>query len=212
MDQRTKKILAILEKEYGDLKPGLTYESPLQLLIAVILSAQCTDVRVNKVTSRLFAKYKTPEDFVKLEQAELEEEIRECGLFRNKAKNIRETCAILVEKYGGQVPSAREELMSLPGVGRKSANVILSQAFGQDALAVDTHVFRVSHRLGLARGKTPLATERDLQQVIPRSQWSQAHLWLIWHGRQVCRAQRPRCDECPLQEYCPAGQAEEEGA
>ncbi|HHW55999.1 MAG: endonuclease III [bacterium] len=212
MDQRTKKILAILEKEYGDLKPGLTYESPFQLLIAVILSAQCTDVRVNKVTSRLFAKYKTPEDFVKLEQAELEEEIRECGLFRNKAKNIRETCAILVEKYGGQVPSAREELMSLPGVGRKSANVILSQAFGQDALAVDTHVFRVSHRLGLARGKTPLATERELQQVIPRSQWSQAHLWLIWHGRQVCRAQRPRCDECPLQEYCPAGQAEEEGA
>lgn len=149
---------------------------------------------------------------MKLEQAELEEEIRECGLFRNKAKNIRETCAILVEKYGGQVPSAREELMSLPGVGRKSANVILSQAFGQDALAVDTHVFRVSHRLGLARGKTPLATERELQQVIPRSQWSQAHLWLIWHGRQVCRAQRPRCDECPLQEYCPAGQAEEEGA
>lgn len=212
MDQRTKKILAILEKEYGDLKPGLTYESPFQLLIAVILSAQCTDVRVNKVTSRLFAKYKTPENFVKLEQAELEEEIRECGLFRNKAKNIRETCAILVEKYGGQVPSAREELMSLPGVGRKSANVILSQAFGQDALAVDTHVFRVSHRLGLARGKTPLATERELQQVIPRSQWSQAHLWLIWHGRQVCRAQRPRCDECPLQEYCPAGQAEEEGA
>lgn len=155
MDQRTKKILAILEKEYGDLKPGLTYESPFQLLIAVILSAQCTDVRVNKVTSRLFAKYKTPEDFVKLEQAELEEEIRECGLFRNKAKNIRETCAILVEKYGGQVPSAREELMSLPGVGRKSANVILSQAFGQDALAVDTHVFRVSHRLGLARADFP---------------------------------------------------------
>ena len=168
MDQRTKKILAILEKEYGDLKPGLTYESPFQLLIAVILSAQCTDVRVNKVTSRLFAKYKTPEDFVKLEQAELEEEIRECGLFRNKAKNIRETCAILVEKYGGQVPSAREELMSLPGVGRKSANVILSQAFGQDAPGRRYPCFpgqppagpgpgqdSPGHRAGIAAGYSP---------------------------------------------------------
>ncbi|HHY36903.1 MAG TPA: endonuclease III [Firmicutes bacterium] len=205
MDQRTRTILAILEKEYGHLKPGLSFTNPFQLLIAVILSAQCTDVRVNQVTARLFAKYRTPEDFAALEQPQLEEEIRECGLFRNKAKNIKEACAILVEKYGGQVPSTREELMSLPGVGRKSANVILSQAFGQPALAVDTHVFRVSHRLGLARGKTPLATERELQQVIPRSQWSQAHLWLIWHGRRVCRAQRPRCGECSLQEYCPTG-------
>lgn len=212
MDQRTRNILAILEKEYGEVEPGLSFSSPFQLLIAVILSAQCTDVRVNQVTARLFAKYETPEDFAALEQAQLEAEIRECGLFRNKAKNIRQTCAILVSKYGGQVPSTREELMSLPGVGRKSANVILSQAFGQDALAVDTHVFRVSHRLELARGKTPLATEQELLQAIPRSKWSRAHQWLIRHGRRVCRAQRPRCGECSLLVYCPAGLAEEAGA
>ncbi len=198
-----ENILGILEREYGQVESGLRFENPFQLLVAVILSAQCTDVRVNRVTNRLFANYKTPEDFARLDQEELEGEIRECGLFRNKAKNIRKTSAILLEDYEGQVPSTREELMSLPGVGRKSANVVLSHAFGQDALAVDTHVFRVSHRLGLADGKTPLATERQLLQIIPRNKWSQSHQWLIRHGRQVCRARKPRCEVCTLREYCP---------
>lgn len=196
-------ILRILEQEYGQVESGLRFENPFQLLVAVILSAQCTDVRVNRVTNRLFARYKTAKDFARLDQGELEGEIRECGLFRNKAKNIRKTSAILLKDYGGQVPSTREELMSLPGVGRKSANVVLSHAFGQDALAVDTHVFRVSHRLGLADGKTPLATERQLLKIIPRSKWSQSHQWLIRHGRRVCRARKPRCEVCTLREYCP---------
>ena len=171
MDQRTRNILAILEKEYGEVEPGLSFSSPFQLLIAVILSAQCTDVRVNQVTARLFAKYETPEDFAALEQAQLEAEIRECGLFRNKAKNIRQTCAILVSKYGGQVPSTREELMSLPGVGRKSANVILSQAFGQDAWPL-IPMFSGSATGWSWRGEDTLATEQELLQAIPRSKWS----------------------------------------
>lgn len=196
-------ILGILEQEYGQVESGLRFENPFQLLVAVILSAQCTDVRVNNVTKRLFANYKTPEDFASLSQEELEKEIRECGLFRNKAQNIRKTAAILQHELGCQVPSTREELMALPGVGRKSANVILSHAFGQDALAVDTHVFRVSHRLGLANGKTPLATEEQLLEIIPREKWSQAHQWLIRHGRRVCRARKPRCEVCILGEYCP---------
>jgi len=199
---RVGVILKILEREYGQLESGLRFENPFQLLIAVILSAQCTDVRVNRVTKRLFANYKTPEDFAALGQEELEEEIRECGLFRNKAKNIRKTASILLRDYECRVPSTREELMSLPGVGRKSANVILSHAFGQDALAVDTHVYRVSHRLGLADGKTPLATERQLLQLIPREKWTQAHQWLIRHGRRVCRARKPRCEVCILREHC----------
>lgn len=202
MSKNVEAILRILEREYGRTQPGLRFHNPFQLLIAVILSAQCTDVRVNQVTERLFQKYKTPADFCCLSQAELEAEIRECGLFRSKAKNILRACRLLVQRYGGEVPASREELMSLPGVGRKSANVVLSQAFGQDALAVDTHVFRVSHRLGLARGKTPQATEEELCRIVPRKLWSQVHLWLIRHGREVCRARRPRCEACPLLKYC----------
>jgi endonuclease-3 len=205
MGKRIKAILTILEQEYGGLPPGLIFANPFQLLIAVILSAQCTDVRVNQVTRRLFAKYKEPGDFVSLSHEQLEAEIRECGLFRNKAKNILKTCYLLEKCYGGQVPKTRAELMSLPGVGRKSANVVLSQAFGQDALAVDTHVFRVSHRLGLACGKTPAATEAELLQIIPQAKWSFAHLWLIHHGRRVCHAQNPECARCLLLEYCHTG-------
>lgn len=205
MKDREKTILKILRAEYGETPPGLVYEDPFQLLIAVILSAQCTDIRVNKVTEVLFAKYNSPETFLTLSAGELEAIIRECGLFRNKAKNILRTCAILVDNFSGEVPKTREELMTLPGVGRKSANVVLSQAFGKAALAVDTHVFRVSRRLGLASGKNPLVTERELQEIIPERCWSQAHLWLIHHGRKICRAQNPRCWQCPLREYCPSG-------
>ncbi len=205
----TKKIkdkqLEILEEHYGDTKPALIFKNPFELLIAVILSAQCTDKRVNVTTARLFKYADTPEKIIEIGLPALEDEIRDCGLFRNKAKNIMATCIKLVEDYGGAVPESFEELIKLPGVGRKTANVVSSIAFGRPAIAVDTHVFRVSNRLGLAKGETPLEVEKKLQKVIPIEKWSSAHHWLIWHGRRICRAQKPLCRECPLLEVCPSG-------
>lgn len=204
----TKKIkdkqLEILEKHYGDTKPALIFNNPFELLIAVILSAQCTDKRVNVTTARLFKYADTPEKIIEIGLPALEDEIRDCGLFRNKAKNIMATCIKLVEDYGGAVPESFEELIRLPGVGRKTANVVSSIAFGRPAIAVDTHVFRVSNRLGLAKGETPLEVELKLQKAIPVEKWSSAHHWLIWHGRRVCRAKNPLCNECPLLEVCPS--------
>ena len=204
----TKKIkdkqLEILEKHYGDTKPALIFNNPFELLIAVILSAQCTDKRVNVTTARLFKYADTPEKIIEIGLPALEDEIRDCGLFRNKAKNIMATCIKLVEDYGGAVPESFEELIRLPGVGRKTANVVSSIAFGRPAIAVDTHVFRVSNRLGLAKGETPLEVELKLQKAIPVEKWSSAHHWLIWHGRCVCRAKNPLCNECPLLEVCPS--------
>ncbi len=205
----TKKIkdkqLEILEEHYGDTKPALIFKNPFELLIAVILSAQCTDKRVNVTTARLFKYADTPEKIIEIGLPALEDEIRDCGLFRNKAKNIMATCIKLVEDYGGAVPESFEELIKLPGVGRKTANVVSSIAFGRPAIAVDTHVFRVSNRLGLAKGETPLEVEKKLQKAIPVEKWSPAHHWLIWHGRRICRAQKPLCRECPLLEVCPSG-------
>ncbi len=205
----TKKIkdkqLEILEEHYGDTKPALIFKNPFELLIAVILSAQCTDKRVNVTTARLFKYADTPEKIIEIGLPALEDEIRDCGLFRNKAKNIMATCIKLVEDYGGAVPESFEELIKLPGVGRKTANVVSSIAFGRPAIAVDTHVFRVSNRLGLAKGETPLEVEKKLQKAIPVEKWSSAHHWLIWHGRRICRAQKPLCRECPLLEVCPSG-------
>ncbi len=205
----TKKIkdkqLEILEKHYGDTKPALIFNNPFELLIAVILSAQCTDKRVNVTTARLFKYADTPEKIIEIGLPALEDEIRDCGLFRNKAKNIMATCIKLVEDYGGAVPESFEELIRLPGVGRKTANVVSSIAFGRPAIAVDTHVFRVSNRLGLAKGETPLEVELKLQKAIPVEKWSSAHHWLIWHGRRICRAKNPLCNECPLLEVCPSG-------
>ncbi len=200
--ERIKSILELLEKHYYDAKPGLNFENPFQLLIATILSAQCTDKQVNKVTPNLFAKYKKPEDFAKLKPEELEEDIRSCGFYRTKSRNIIETCKILVEKYDGQVPADIELLQQLPGVGRKTANVVASNAFGIDAIAVDTHVFRVSNRLGLANANTVEKTEKQLMDNIPKKKWSEAHHWLIQHGRKICTARRPKCDECFLTPYC----------
>ena len=200
--ERIKSILELLEKHYYDAKPGLNFENPFQLLIATILSAQCTDKQVNKVTPNLFAKYKKPEDFAKLKPEELEEDIRSCGFYRTKSRNIIETCKILVEKYDGQVPADIELLQPLPGVGRKTANVVASNAFGIDAIAVDTHVFRVSNRLGLANANTVEKTEKQLMDNIPKKKWSEAHHWLIQHGRKICTARRPKCDECFLTPYC----------
>ena len=208
----TKKIkgeqLAILEETYRGAKPELVFSNAFELLIAVILSAQCTDKRVNVTTARLFQKAATPEAILEMGLAQLEEEIRDCGLFRNKAKNILAACRILCEKFGEQVPDSFADLESLPGVGRKTANVVMSVAFHHPAIAVDTHVFRISNRLKLAVGTTPLEVEKELQRVIPREKWSDAHHWLIWHGRKICKARKPLCGTCPLADVCPSVMAE----
>ena len=196
--------LRILKETYPNAKPALHFNSPFELLIAVILSAQCTDVRVNIVTERLFLKANTPEAIAALSQEELETDIHDCGFFRMKAKHILETCDIILQQYGGEVPADFEALQKLPGVGRKTANVVMSVAFHEPAIAVDTHVFRVSNRLHLAIGKTPLEVEKGLQKVIPRKNWSDAHHWLILHGRQLCKARKPLCEKCPLNLICPS--------
>ena len=204
----TKKIkaeqIAILGQVYKDTKPALKFRNPFELLVAVILSAQCTDVRVNITTERLFAKAPCPQDIVDMGLPALEQEIKDCGLFRNKAKNIMATCEILVREFDSKVPEDFDTLLKLPGVGRKTANVVTSIAFDRPAIAVDTHVFRVANRLKLAVGETPLEVEEGLMKAIPKELWSQAHHWLIWHGCRVCKARRPLCGECPLGEVCPS--------
>ena len=200
--ENIKKILDILEQTYPDAECELNYTSAFELLIATILSAQCTDVRVNKVTAELFKKYNKPEDFAKLSTAEISEEIKSCGLYKSKAQKIKETSVILCSNYGGEVPDKMEELVKLPGVGRKTANVVLSNAFGVDAIAVDTHVFRVSSRIGLVKTDTPEKTEFELMKVLPKKRWSKAHHLIIFHGRRICKARKPECNICPIVEYC----------
>jgi len=203
MDEaRRDECLAVLEREYGDQQCGLDFETPFQLLIATILSAQCTDKRVNVVTKALFPAFPDAAAMAALEPEELEPYIKSCGFFRTKAKNIVLTSRALVEKYSGQVPDDFDTLVKLPGVGRKTANVVIANAFGQDAIAVDTHVFRVSNRLGLAHAANVEATEDQLRVAIPKEKWSQAHHWLIWHGRMVCSARKPACAACPLRTCC----------
>lgn len=197
-----KAILDLLEKEYKGTKTALNYETPFELLIAVILSAQCTDVRVNFVTKRLFPKYNTPQKLGAVPQEELENMIHECGFFRSKSKNILKTCKLLLTEYNGIVPDNIKELMTLPGVGKKTANVIVNIVYSVPAIAVDTHVFRVSKRLGLAKGKDVVEVEKELMKAIPKSKWGEAHHWLIWHGRKVCKARKPLCSECVLNEVC----------
>ncbi|MBO8168992.1 MAG: endonuclease III [Thermoanaerobacteraceae bacterium] len=201
-DVRSGEILKLLEREYPDARTALNFETPFQLLVATILSAQCTDKRVNQVTSKLFAEFPTVHDIARLTPEELARWIQSCGLYRNKSRNIVAAARKIIAEFDGQVPQTREELMSLPGVGRKTANVILSNAFQKPALAVDTHVFRVANRLGLASSSTTLGTEKELQQVIPREKWGQAHHWLINHGRKVCKARKPLCKDCVLTAYC----------
>ena len=201
--KKTDLILACLEEEYSGTATALNYTSPFELLVAVIMSAQCTDERVNKITARIFPKYNSPQKMALLSQEQLEDLIRDCGLFRSKAKNILATCHKLVEAYSGRVPDNVQELMTLPGVGKKTANVIANIIYGVPAIAVDTHVFRVSHRLGLSDGKDPIAVEQDLMRAIPKDKWGEAHHWLIWHGRKICRARKPYCHECMLLNLCP---------
>lgn len=201
MDKR-QEILCELAALYPDARPALKYRSPYELLVAVILSAQCTDERVNKVTEVLFKEYSTPAAMLKLTQEELEKYIYSCGFYRNKAAHILSASRDIVEKFGGEVPNDFDNLRTLAGVGQKTANVVWSVAFGGDAIAVDTHVFRVSNRLGLACADTPIKVENQLKQAIPQEDWSKAHHWLIYHGRRVCHSQRPDCANCTLKDYC----------
>ena len=196
------KALNILKETYPDAKPALHFSSPFELLVATMLSAQCTDKQVNKCTDVLFPLYNTAEAFAALDFETLEPYIRSCGFYRMKGEHILAMSRILTERYGGEVPQTREELTALPGVGRKTANVVLSNAFRIPAIAVDTHVFRVANRIGLAQAKDVEHTERQLMQNIPEKDWGDAHHWLIYHGRQVCSAQRPKCADCPLKEIC----------
>lgn len=200
--QNAEKILEELARLYPDARPALKYKSPYELLVAVILSAQCTDERVNKVTDELFKEHATPAAMLTLSQEELEKYIFSCGFYHNKAAHILSASADIINKFGGEVPRDFEELKSLAGVGQKTANVVWSVAFGGDAIAVDTHVFRVSNRLGLACAGTPLKVEEELKKAIPKSDWSKAHHWLIYHGRRVCHSQRPDCENCTLKGYC----------
>ncbi len=201
--EKRTEILARLEKEYLNTKTALNYHSPFELLVAVILSAQCTDERVNVITARIFPRLNTPQKMLKLSLEELEEEIRDCGLYHAKAKNLLGMAKMLHEKFKDVIPKDIETMMQLPGVGRKTANVVASIIYNIPAIAVDTHVFRVSHRLGLAKGKTPEETELELQKIIPKEKWGNAHHWLIWHGRLVCKARKPECANCILQDLCP---------
>jgi endonuclease-3 len=196
--------LAILEENYPQAVTALTYDSPFTLLIAVILSAQCTDARVNLTTPHLFAKYPTPEALGNAALPDVEEIIRACGFFRMKAKNIVAAAGAIAEKHGGEVPREREQLEALPGVGRKTASVVISVAFEEAAFAVDTHVFRVAHRLGLTLGKTPRHVEDDVVKLVPHDKLRHAHHWLILHGRTICKAPTPLCGRCPVAGLCPS--------
>jgi len=200
--ERIAKVLELLEIEYRDTTTALNYKSPFQLLIATMLAAQSTDVRVNIVTRNFFQEYPDAQSMRKLSVAEIENWIKTVGLYKSKAKNIAVTCRILSEKYAGDIPSTREELVLLPGVGRKTANVVLSIAKDVPAIAVDTHVFRLSNRIGLANAKDVLKTEKDLMKNIPEEKWSAAHHWLIWHGRKICKARKPLCQQCVIIDCC----------
>ncbi len=200
--EEIKEVIDILMDLYPDAKAELNFSNPFELLIATILSAQCTDVQVNKTTKGLFKDYKTPEDYLTLTDEELGEKIRSCGFYKTKSKNILSTCRLLIENFNGKIPDTLEELMTLPGVGRKTANVVLSNAFSKPAIAVDTHVFRVSNRIGLADSDNVLDTEKDLMENIDKKMWSKAHHLLIFHGRRICKARKPLCEKCPLTTYC----------
>ncbi|MCL2811636.1 MAG: endonuclease III [Clostridia bacterium] len=202
MCSETNKILAELERLYPDARPELHFSDPFQTLIATILSAQCTDQKVNQATPALFAAYPNAAVMAKAEPEQIEPYIRLCGIYRNKARNIVLACRKIMAEHKGQVPGDMEALTALPGVGRKTANVVMANAFGAQAIAVDTHVFRVSNRLGLAQAKDVLRTEEQLMEAIPREDWSRAHLWIIYHGRRVCRAIKPDCAACTLADLC----------
>ncbi|RQD69714.1 MAG: endonuclease III [Tindallia sp. MSAO_Bac2] len=202
MDTFKEKILDKLSEAYPSPRSELDFTNPLECLIATMLSAQCTDQRVNLVTKDLFDEFKSPEDYLVLDNHELEERIKSCNYYKTKSKHILETCKILHLKYNGEVPNTRSGLMELPGVGRKTANVVLSNAFGTPAIAVDTHVFRVANRLGIVKAENVTETEKQLMDAIPEEKWSDAHHWLILHGRRICKARKPLCEKCSVTNWC----------
>ncbi len=203
--ERVEKIIELLEKEYPDAKTALHYRNPLEILVATILSAQATDKQVNVVTKSLFKKYRTAEDYADADLSELEQDIRSTGFYRNKAKHLKNAAKLLVEKYDGKVPQSMDELVELQGVARKTANIVLSNAYGiVVGVAVDTHVKRLSQRLGLTKNRNPDKIEKDLMEIVPKSQWERITNLLIFHGRNVCTARKPNCKECTLNKLCPS--------
>lgn len=202
MKEKSNEILTQLSLRYTDAKIELIFSNILELVVATILSAQCTDVRVNKVTAMLFKKYHTPEDYLAAPREELENDIRSTGFFRNKAKNIQGFCSGIIERFNGEVPKTMADLTSLPGVGRKTANVILGNAFGIPGMVVDTHVKRISNRLGLTGQADPVKIEKDLCQIIPREMWTQTSHLFIFHGRRTCLARNPKCEQCVVYDFC----------
>ena len=207
LDKKTRllKIIELLEKEYPKAKTALHYSSPLEILVATILSAQCTDKRVNLVTPSLFKKYKTVKDYANADLAELEQDIRSTGFYRNKAKNIKNAGRMIIEQFNSQVPQTMEEILMLPGVARKTANIVLSNAYGIIVgIAVDTHVRRLSKRLGLTENTNPDKIEKDLMQIVPKTHWKSITNLLISHGRAVCSARKPKCGTCCLNKICPS--------
>jgi endonuclease-3 len=202
--ERVKGIWPILKKTYPDAKIALKSSNPLELLIATILSAQCTDVRVNIVTKDLFKKYRSAKDWAKADLGQIESDIRSTGFYHNKAVSIKGSCTAINDKYGGKVPDTMEELVELPGVGRKTANVVLGGAFGKPAITCDTHVIRLSRRLGLSDNSDAVKLEFDLAEIVPKKNWMQFSNVLIFHGRNICKARKPDCANCPIAEFCPA--------
>jgi len=202
---RALKIIELLEKEHADAKIALHYLNPLELLVATILSAQATDEQINKITPSLFKKYKTAEDFANADLKELELSIKSSGFYHNKAKNIKNCCKMLVEKYNGKVPKTMDEILELPGVARKTANIVLQNAYGVvEGIAVDTHVRRLAQRLGLSENDDPEKIEKDLMELVPRDKWTRITNLLIFHGRRVCTAKKPNCAGCVLNKICPS--------
>ncbi len=205
-EKKIGPILELLDRHYPEAHVTLDFSNPLEMLVATVLSAQCTDVRVNEVTPALFAKYRSAADYAKAPLAELEEMVRPTGFFHNKAKSIKGFSQVLVEKYNGKVPASLDELVKLPGVGRKTANVVLGNAFGIPGIFVDTHLGRVSQRLGLTKEKDPVKIEFDLMPLVPKERWVEFSHQMIQHGRQICHARNPQCTICPLLPYCDFGQ------
>ena len=210
--KRTLKIIKLLDEEYPDAEIALVYSNPLELLVAVQLSAQCTDVMVNRVTKDLFEKYKTPKDYAEANDEELQEDIRKTGFFRNKARNLKGSARMLIEDFGGNVPGTMDELLKLPGVARKTANIVLFNAFGtQGGIAVDTHVRRLSQRMGFSKNQDPNKIEQDLMKIVPKDSWGHFTYLLIEHGRAICTGRKAKCEECVIADICPRIGVEKKG-
>jgi endonuclease-3 len=205
LKKRVKEIIKILSKEIPDSRIALRFSNPLELLIATILSAQCTDVKVNQVTVDLFKKYHSVKDYAESNLVKLEEEIRPTGFYRNKAKSIQKCCQELVQRFGGEIPKTLQELVTLPGVGRKTANVILGNIFDIPGIVVDTHVQRVSQRIGLTKNDDPVKIEFDLMEIVPKEEWTHFSNLLVWHGRKTCVARKPLCGTCSIRKWCDYG-------